>query len=106
MFLAPMRWPHAGASGWHDEGCALAVLGADRAEDIGGDRSLIFGSYAWARAALGSTLIVLPAPYDRRELVGEDRREQRQVARAIVRRSKPIAYCRLAFGQTVEVAWS
>ena len=36
---------------WHDERRALAVLGTDRAEDIGGGGSLIFGS-AWTRAAL------------------------------------------------------
>src|ERR1700729_2374285 len=63
-----MRWLHAGASG-HDEGCALAVLGADRAEDIGGDRSLIFGS-ARARAALGPSAGNLVLLADAR-LVGE-----------------------------------
>ena len=42
---------------WHDERRALAVLGTDRAENIGGGGSLIFGS-AWTRAALG------PAPGD------------------------------------------
>ena len=56
------------ASG-HDEGCALAVLGADRAEDIGGDRSLIFGS-ARARAALGPSAGDLVLLADAR-LVGE-----------------------------------
>jgi hypothetical protein len=35
---------------------------------------------------------------DRRNLVWEDGRQQRQVARAIVQRAKPIADCRLAFG--------
>ena len=47
-----MQVHRLGVASGHDEGCALAVLGADRAEDIGGDRSLIFGS-ARARAALG-----------------------------------------------------
>ena len=41
-----------GVASGHDKGCALAVLGADRAEDIGGGGSLIFGS-AWTGAALG-----------------------------------------------------
>ena len=46
------------ASGYgHNEGCALAVLGTDGAEDISRGGSLIFGS-AWTRAALG------PAPGD------------------------------------------
>ena len=42
---------------WHDERRALAVLGTDRAEDIGGGSSLISGS-AGPGAALG------PAPGD------------------------------------------
>jgi len=37
---------------WHDERRALAVLGTDRAEDIGGGGSLVFRG-ARARAALG-----------------------------------------------------
>jgi hypothetical protein len=37
---------------WHDERCALAVLGTDRAEDIGRGGSLVFRG-ARARAALG-----------------------------------------------------
>src|SRR5271155_495456 len=88
-----------GVASGHDEGCALAVLGADRAEDIGGDRSLIFGS-ARARAALGPR-----SPSCTRRMIGASWSGKiagnRGVARAIVRRSKPIAYCRLAFGQTV-----
>ena len=39
---------------WHDERRALAVLGTDRAEDIGGGGSLISGS-TWTGAALGPT---------------------------------------------------
>ncbi len=39
---------------WHDQGCALAVLGTDRAEDVSGGGSLIFGR-ARTRAALGPT---------------------------------------------------
>jgi hypothetical protein len=39
---------------WHDERRALAVLGTDRAEDIGGGGSLISGS-AGPGAALGPT---------------------------------------------------
>ena len=53
----------------HDEGCAFAVLGAYRAEDVSRGCSLIFGS-ARARAALSPTagdLVLLP---DAR-LVGE-----------------------------------
>jgi len=38
---------------WHDERRALAVLGTDRAEDIGGGGSLISGS-PWTGAALGN----------------------------------------------------
>ena len=56
------------ASG-HDEGCALAVPRADRAEDISGGSSLIFGS-AWTRAALGPTPRDLVLLADAR-LVGE-----------------------------------
>ncbi len=58
-----------GVASGHDEGCALAVLGADRAEDIGGGGSLIFGS-ARARAALGPTPRDLVLLADAR-LVGE-----------------------------------
>jgi hypothetical protein len=54
---------------WHDERRALAVLGTDRAEDIGGGGSLIFGS-AWTRAALGPTPGDLVLLADAR-LVGE-----------------------------------
>ena len=49
----------------HDEGCALAVLGADRAEDIGGDRcSADLWERLRARAALGPSAgdLVLPWP--------------------------------------------
>jgi hypothetical protein len=56
------------ASG-HDEGCAFAVLGADRAEDISGGGSLIVGS-ARARTALGPTPRDLVLLADAR-LVGE-----------------------------------
>jgi hypothetical protein len=58
-----------GVASGHDEGCALAVPGADRAEDISGGGSLIFGS-AWARAALGPTPRDLVLLADAR-LVGE-----------------------------------
>ena len=50
-----VRVHRLGVASGHDKGCALAVLGADRAEDaedIGGGGSLIFGS-AWTGAALG-----------------------------------------------------
>ena len=50
------------------------------------------------------TLAVRATPNDRRHLVGEDSREQRQVARSIMRRAKPIADRGLAFSQAVEVA--
>jgi hypothetical protein len=40
---------------------------------------------------------------DRRELIGEDAREERQIAGAIVPRAKPVADGRLAFGQGVEI---
>ena len=56
------------ASG-HDEGCALAVLGADRAEDISRGGSLIRGR-ARTRAALGPTAGDLVLLADAR-LVGE-----------------------------------
>jgi hypothetical protein len=46
-----------GVASGQDEGCAFAVLGADRAENISRGGSLIFGS-AWTRAAPG------PAPGD------------------------------------------
>ena len=58
-----------GVASGHDEGCALAVLGADRAEDIGGGGSLIAGS-AWAGAALGPPAGDLVLLADAR-LVGE-----------------------------------
>ena len=45
-----MQVHRLGVASGHDEGCALAVLGADRAEDVGGDRSLIFGSARACRA--------------------------------------------------------
>jgi hypothetical protein len=54
---------------WHDKRRALAVLGTNRAEDIGGGGSLIFGS-AWTRAALGPTPGDLVLLADAR-LVGE-----------------------------------
>jgi hypothetical protein len=50
------------------------------------------------------TLAVRPVADDRRHLVGEDPRKQRQVARPIALRAKPIADSGLAFGQAVEVA--
>jgi hypothetical protein len=43
-----------GVASGHDEGCAFAVLGADRAEDVGGGGSLVFGS-ARPRAAFRPT---------------------------------------------------
>ncbi len=58
-----------GVASGHDEGCALAVLRADRAEDISGGGSLIFGS-ARARAALGPAAGDLVLLADAR-LVGE-----------------------------------
>jgi len=54
---------------WHDQGRAFAVLGTDRAEDIGGGGSLISGS-AWTGAALGPTAGDLVLLTDAR-LVGE-----------------------------------
>ncbi len=53
-----------GVASGHDQGCALAVLGADRAEDIGGGGSLVFGG-ARTRAAFGPTagdLVLLADP--------------------------------------------
>jgi hypothetical protein len=50
------------------------------------------------------TLALRADANDRRHLVGEDRREQRQVARSIMRRAEPIADSGLAFGQAVQVA--
>jgi hypothetical protein len=58
-----------GVASGHDERGALAVLGADRAEDISAGGSLIFGC-AWARAALGPTPGDLVLLADAR-LVGE-----------------------------------
>ena len=40
-----------GVAGRQDQGCALALLGADRAEDVGGGGALIAGR-TWACAAL------------------------------------------------------
>jgi hypothetical protein len=40
---------------------------------------------------------------DRRKLIGEDAREERQIAGAVVLRSEPIADCGLALGQGVEI---
>ena len=54
---------------WHDQGCALAVLGADRAEDISRGGSLV-RRRARARAALGPTAGDLVLLADAR-LVGE-----------------------------------
>ena len=45
-----------------------------------------------------------PHAHDRRELVGEDRRQKRQVAGAVVRRAEEVADGRLALGHAVEVA--
>jgi hypothetical protein len=58
-----------GVAAWHDQGRAFAVLGADRAEDVGRGGSLIFGR-AWARAALGPATGDLVLLADAR-LVGE-----------------------------------
>ena len=58
-----------GVTPGQDEGCALAVLGTDRAEDISRGGSLIFGS-AWTRAALGPAAGDLVLLADAR-LVGE-----------------------------------
>jgi hypothetical protein len=41
---------------------------------------------------------------DRRELIGEDTREQRQVAHVVMPSPKPIADRRLSFGEAVEIA--
>ena len=58
-----------GVASGHDECCAFAVLGADRAEDISGGGSLIFGS-ARSGVALGPTASGLVLLADAR-LVGE-----------------------------------
>ena len=42
--FSQMQVHRVGVASGHDEGCALTRLGADRAEDIGGGGSLIFGS--------------------------------------------------------------
>ena len=47
-----MQVHRVGVAAGHDESRALAVLGADRSEDIGGGGSLVFRG-ARARAALG-----------------------------------------------------
>ena len=49
---ARWRFIASGVASWQDERRALAVLGTDRAEDIGGGGSLVFRG-ARARAALG-----------------------------------------------------
>ena len=41
-----------GIAGRQDQGCTLALSGADRAEDVGGGGTLISGR-SWAGAALG-----------------------------------------------------
>ncbi len=51
-------------------------------------------------------LAVVSNANDRRELIREDRREQRQVARAIMLRAEQVANGGPAFGQAVEVAHS
>jgi phosphatidylserine/phosphatidylglycerophosphate/cardiolipin synthase-like enzyme len=49
-------------------------------------------------------LAVLADANNRRELVGEDRRKQREVSRAVMPRAKPIADGGLTLGETVEIA--
>jgi hypothetical protein len=49
-------------------------------------------------------LAVVAGAHDRRHLIGEDARKEREVARAVMPGTKPIADRRLAFGQAVEVA--
>jgi len=58
-----------GVASRHDKGCALAVFGTNRAEDISGGGSLVVGS-AGARAAFGPTAGDLVFLADAR-LVGE-----------------------------------
>ena len=67
--LGQVQVHRLGVASGHDEGCALAVFGTDRAEDIGGGGSLVFGS-AWTRAALGPPAGDLGLLADAR-LVGE-----------------------------------
>lgn len=53
-----------GVAGRQNQGSALTLLGADRAEDVGGSGALISGG-AWAGAALGPTtsdLVLLADP--------------------------------------------
>ena len=64
-----MQVHRVGVALGQDERRALAVLGRDRAEDVGRSGSLIFGS-AWTRAALGPTAGDLVLLADAR-LVGE-----------------------------------
>ena len=61
-----------GVASGHDKGCTLAVLGADRAEDIGGGGSLILGN-AWTRAALGRTAGDLVPLADARLSIGVEK---------------------------------
>ena len=58
-----------GVASGQDEGCAFAILGADRAEDISRCGSLVFGC-AWTRAALGPAAGDLVLLADAR-LIGE-----------------------------------
>ncbi len=67
--FSQMQVHRVGVASGHDEGCALTLLGADRAEDIGGGGSLIFGS-ARTRAAPGPAAGDLVLLADAR-LVGE-----------------------------------
>ena len=64
-----MQVHRLGVASGHNEGCALAALETDRAENIGRGGSLIFGG-AGARAALGPTAGDLILLADAR-LVGE-----------------------------------
>jgi len=52
--LREMQVHRLGVAGRQDQGCALALLWADRAEDVGGSGALVAGR-AWAGAALRPT---------------------------------------------------
>src|SRR3974390_1399586 len=63
-YLREVQVHRLGIAGRQDQGRALALLRADRTEDVGGSGTLITGS-TWAGAALGPTacdLVLLADP--------------------------------------------
>ena len=49
-------------------------------------------------------IVLKSSSSDKRHLIGEDRGEQRQIARSVMGRAEPVADRSLPFGETVEIA--